>query len=87
MHQNYPNPFNPVTNLEFVISDFGFVTLKVYDILGIEISVLVNEKKEPGSYVIKFDGINFPSGIYFYEIKIETDKGEFSEVKRMILLK
>jgi len=87
LYQNFPNPFNPVTNLEFVISDFGFVTLKVYDILGNEISVLVNEKKEPGSYVTIFYGSNFPSGIYFYELKIETDKEEFSEVKRMILLK
>ena len=73
--------------MKFGISDFGFVTLKIYDILGNEISVLVNEKKKQGSYVIKFDRSNFPSGIYFYELKIETVKGEFSEVKRMILLK
>ena len=81
--QNYPNPFNPVTHLEFGISDLGFVSLKVYDVLGNEIKTLVNEIKSPGVYKVEFDGSNLPSGIYFYKI----NAGEFSEVKKMTLLK
>ena len=81
--QNYPNPFNPVTHLEFGISELGFVSLKVYDVLGNEIKTLVNEIKSPGVYKVVFDGSNLSSGIYFYKITA----GEFSEVRKMTLLK
>jgi len=81
--QNYPNPFNPVTNLEFGISDLEFVSLKVYDVLGNEIKTLVNENKSPGTYRVEFDGSNLSSGMYFYKITA----GEFTEVKKMTLLK
>ena len=87
LNQNFPNPFNPSTNLEYVIPDLGFVSIKVYDILGNEIVTLVNEKKYPGSYLIEFDGSSLPSGTYFYELKIESEKGTYSNVKRMVLLK
>ena len=87
LFQNYPNPFNPVTILEFGISDFGFVTLKIYDVLGKEVMVLVNKGMNPGTYKYNFDGGHLPGGIYFYELKIESDKELYSEVKRMILLK
>ena len=83
LYQNYPNPFNPVTHLEFGISKLGFVTLKVYDVLGKEIRTLVNEIKPAGKYKIEFDGSNLPSGIYFY--KFET--GNFISTKKMLLLK
>ena len=83
LEQNYPNPFNPVTNLEFGISELGFVSLKVYDLLGKEVSVLVNEKLSPGIYKSTFNGSNFASGVYFY--KLETDN--FVQTKRMVLLK
>ena len=83
LSQNYPNPFNPVTNLEFGISDLGFVSLKVYDILGKEIITLVNEKLSPGNYKVEFDGRGFTSGVYFYRLNI----GEFTDTKRMILIK
>ena len=83
LSQNYPNPFNPVTNLEFGISDLGFVSLKVYDLLGKEVVTLVNEKLSPGNYKIEFDGSNLTSGVYFY--RLVTDG--FEETKRMILLK
>ena len=83
LYQNYPNPFNPVTNLEFGISNLGFVTLKVFDVLGKEVAILVNEELLPGSYKAEFNGADLPSGVYFY--KLETDN--FTEVKRMILLK
>ncbi|HMS64895.1 MAG TPA: T9SS type A sorting domain-containing protein [Ignavibacteria bacterium] len=81
--QNYPNPFNPSTNLEFGISNPGFVSLKVYNSLGMEVATLVNEVKRAGSYKVKFDGSNLSSGIYFYTIS----SGDFKETKRMMLLK
>lgn len=87
LKQNYPNPFNPSTILEYMIPELGFVSIKVYDILGNEIVTLVNEKKDPGSYLIEFDGSSLPSGTYFYELKIESVKGTYSDVKRMVLLK
>ncbi len=83
LSQNYPNPFNPVTHLEFGITELEFVSLKVYDVLGNEIKTLVNEMKTPGAYNIEFDGSNLSSGIYFYKITA----GEFTEVKKMTLLK
>jgi hypothetical protein len=87
LHQNYPNPFNPSTNIRFSISDFGFVSLKVYDILGNEVAVLVNEMKSSGIYNVEFSpesGIRNPaSGIYLYQLKA----GSFVETKKMILLK
>ena len=83
LDQNYPNPFNPTTNIEFRIADFGFATLKVYDVLGREVATLVNETKVPGNYEVKFNAANLPSGIYFYRIQA----GSFVEAKKMILLK
>ncbi len=83
LSQNYPNPFNPTTNLEFGISDLGFVSLKIYDISGKEVASLVNEVKPAGYYTVSFNGANLSSGIYFYTIKA----GDFVSTKRMILLK
>jgi photosystem II stability/assembly factor-like uncharacterized protein len=83
LSQNYPNPFNPVTNLEFGISDLEFVSLKVYDILGKKIITLVNEKLSPGNYKVEFDGSGLTSGVYFYRL----NAGEFTETKRMMLIK
>lgn len=81
--QNYPNPFNPNTNLRFTISELGFVTLKIYDILGNEVAVLVNEEKAPGSYEVEFDGSGLSSGVYFYKLQVNN----FISVKKMSLLK
>jgi hypothetical protein len=83
LEQNYPNPFNPVTNLEFGISELGFVSLKVYDLLGKEVVTLVNEKLSPGEYKVEFDGSGLTSGVYFYRLTA----GEFTETKRMMLVK
>ncbi|HRB01524.1 MAG TPA: T9SS type A sorting domain-containing protein, partial [Ignavibacteria bacterium] len=79
----YPNPFNPVTNLEFAISDLGFVSLKIYDINGREISTLVNEKMSAGSYIVQWDASNYSSGSYLYKL----DSEGFTETKKMILMK
>lgn len=83
LYQNYPNPFNPSTNLEFEIPNLGFVSLKVYNSLGIEVAVLVNESKPAGRYTAVFDGSNLSSGIYFYKL----EAGDITETKSMILLK
>ncbi len=83
LSQNYPNPFNPTTNIGFRIANFGFVSLKVYDVLGREVATLINEEKFPGEYEIKFDASHLSSGIYFY--KLQTEK--YSSTKKMILLK
>ncbi len=81
--QNYPNPFNPVTKISFNIPKLGFVSLKVYDVLGKEVSTLVSEVKNPGSYVVDFNGASLSSGIYFY--RLEADG--FTSVKKMMLVK
>ena len=83
LSQNYPNPFNPITHLGFGISNLGFVSLKVYDVLGNEIKTLVNEIKPAGYYEVEFNGSNLPSGIYYYRIKA----GSFSQVRKMMLVK
>jgi hypothetical protein len=83
LEQNFPNPFNPRTIIRFQIKDSRFVSLKVYDILGREIETLVNEIQKPGEYEVSFDAGKLSSGIYFYRLIA----GEYSETKRMILLK
>ena len=83
--QNYPNPFNPTTNFGFRLPDFGFVSLKVYDVLGNEIATLINEDKQPGEYKIKFNtgAYNLTSGVYIYQLK----SGKLFSTKKFILLK
>ena len=83
LSQNYPNPFNPVTSIKYQIPKNTFVTIKVYDILGKEVRTLVNEVKSAGNYSIMFDASSLSSGVYFYKISA----GEFSDVKRMVLIK
>ncbi len=83
LEQNYPNPFNPTTAISYQLPVIGFVTLKVYDLLGREVATLVNETKAPGNYEVNFNASNLPSGVYFYRLKAE----EFVETKKMILLK
>ena len=87
LYQNYPNPFNPSTNIRFRISGFGYVTLKVYDVLGNEIVTLINEGKPAGSYEVDFsrDLIHqtLTSGVYFYQLRA----GDLIETKKMLLLK
>ncbi len=83
LSQNYPNPFNPSTKIQFWISDFGFVNLKVYDILGKEIATLVNEEKQAGNYSVEFNAAELPSGVYFYQLKADS----FVETRKMLLLK
>lgn len=83
LSQNFPNPFNPVTTIRFTIADFEFISLKVYDVLGNEITTLFNEEKPAGSYEVEFNNEGLPSGIYFYRLTAIN----YSETKKMILLK
>ena len=90
LSQNYPNPLNPNTNIEYRIPDFAFVTLKVYDLLGKEVTTLVNGYKPAGIYKLEFKAENLPSGIYFYQmsmipVRIQTSK--YLETKKMLLVK
>jgi len=107
LEQNYPNPFNPSTKIKYSIpsAETGYipslhVVLKVYDILGNEITTLVNEQKPPGTYEVEFSATshsgnvrNLPSGIYFYQLRVtalqskDGKAGSFIETKKMILLK
>lgn len=81
--QNYPNPSNPVSKIDFEIPAAGKVSLKVYDMLGQEVTVLVNEFREAGFYTADFDGSKLASGVYLYRLTA----GEFNIVKKMILVK
>jgi M6 family metalloprotease-like protein len=83
LEQNYPNPFNPGTVIKFSIENSELVTLKVYDILGKEIAILINKNLQPGTYEIPFSSNQLPGGIYFYNLKA----GENSKTMKMILLK
>ncbi len=84
LEQNYPNPFNPSTKISYSLPNAEYVLLKVYDVLGNEIAALVNKKQNAGNYEIEFDGSNFASGVYFYNLEID---GSVVGTKRMLLLK
>jgi hypothetical protein len=82
LFQNFPNPFNPNTTIKYALPRVSQVSLTVYDILGRQVSVLVNERKEAGVYEVKYDGSNLASGVYFYRLQA----GDFVATKRLLLL-
>jgi hypothetical protein len=93
LEQNYPNPFNPSTTIEYTIPEGGFVTLKIFDILGKEVATLVNEQNDAGKHKVEFsakggsasggDAYDLKSGVYFYRI----ESGSFIETRKLVLLK
>jgi carboxypeptidase T len=83
LEQNYPNPFNPSTQINYSIAKEGFVRISIFDILGREVKVLVNEIKTPGFYAVDLDGTKLSSGMYFYRI----ESGYFTDTKKMTLIK
>jgi subtilisin family serine protease len=93
LYQNYPNPFNPFTSIAFQLSSHGFVSLKVYDVLGKEVFTLINEEKSEGYYRVIFDGSKLASGIYFYTIIVSptanfnNSNNLFSDIKKLVLIK
>ena len=83
LYQNYPNPFNPSTKIEYRISEFGLISLKIYDVLGREVTTLVNEEKPAGTFEVTWNAVNVPSGVYFYQLK----EGSYTATKKLLLLK
>jgi hypothetical protein len=83
LFQNYPNPFNPSTTIKYELPKSSMVRLSIYDILGREMSVLVNEKKDAGSYEEKFDAAGLSSGVYFYRLVA----GSFVDAKKLLLIR
>ena len=83
LEQNYPNPFNPETRIRYQVSSISPVTLKIYDILGNEVTTLVNEQKELGYYEVDFNAVSFASGVYIYRLQA----GSYVSTKKMILMK
>lgn len=83
LEQNYPNPFNPSTVIKYQVPERSYVTIKVYDVLGKEAAVLVNEELNPGLYSVKFNASDLSSGLYFYTMKT----GKFTSTNKMLMLK
>jgi hypothetical protein len=81
--QNYPNPFNPNTTIKYALPKASQVRLSVYDMLGRQVSVLVNEKRDPGVHEVKFDGSGLSSGVYLYRLRA----GDFVQTRKLLLLK
>jgi hypothetical protein len=81
--QNYPNPFNPMTTIKYTVGGNRGVSLIVYDVLGRELAVLVNERKSSGNYEVTFDGSGLASGVYICRLTA----GTFTQTRRMILLR
>jgi len=83
LYDNYPNPFNPSTSIKYSLPEANFTTLKIFDALGNEVAVLVDELKSAGTYQVEFNATTLSSGIYYYTIQA----GSFNETKKMILMK
>jgi hypothetical protein len=83
LSQNYPNPFNATTKIKYTIPENGFVSIKIYNLLGTEVATLVNEEKETGVYTIDFDASHLVNGIYFYRMEVSG----FNQMKKFLLLK
>jgi hypothetical protein len=87
LSQNYPNPFNPVTNIKFELPSSGFVTLKVFNMLGEEVSSLIDQDMSLGTYKVDFDASALSSGAYFYKLSVNNANSSYTDVKKMMLVK
>ncbi len=96
--QNYPNPFNPSTTIKYELPRASQVNLSVYDVLGRQVSVLVNERRNAGVHEVKFDASGLSSGMYFYRLQVrpldsaigrdsKSGAGDFVQTRRFLLLK
>jgi len=83
LEQNYPNPFNPSTTIRYSVSQTGWASLRVFDVLGREIAMLLDEMKSPGTYQLVWNAKNAPSGVYFYKLNI----GGMTETRTMQVVK
>jgi hypothetical protein len=87
LKQNYPNPFNPSTTISYDLPSTGTVRLAVYNILGQEVSTLVNQIQNAGSYKVVWNASGAASGVYFYRITVDAGAHNYTQINRMILLK
>ncbi len=88
--QNYPNPFNPTTTITYTLKSEGFVTIKIFDVLGKEVETIVNQIQNRGTYKLTFNAANINSGIYFYNLTVSdklSGNSIFNQSKKMILVK
>jgi len=83
LYQNYPNPFNPITSISYRLPSASYVTVKIYNLLGKELTTIVQERKEPGEYTARWDGSKYPTGLYFYRMTA----GTFTGMKKLLLVK
>ena len=83
LEQKYPNLFNPASRINYSVTKQSIVTLIIFDVLGREVTTLVNEEKRIGNYTVEFSITNLASGVYFYQIRA----GEFTQTKKMLLLR
>ena len=84
LQQNFPNPFNPKTKIRFSVSKNSVIQLKIFDVLGRIKEILVNEKLIPSEYEVTFDGTNYSSGVYFYQL---TSDGNIIDTKKLVIIK
>ena len=88
LEQNYPNPFNPSTNIKFNLAENSYVTLNIFNVLGEDIAILIDNELNDGRYEVKFDALYFNSGVYFYQLTAYGNSGQkFTSVKKMVLSK
>jgi hypothetical protein len=89
LYQNYPNPFNPGTVITYQLPVNSYVELRIYDVLGKEIAVPVNERQSSGSYQVEWDASEYPGGVYYYQLTVSSDRSavNYTETKKMVLVK
>jgi len=90
LSQNYPNPFNPSTNIQFSIPKTEFVTLKIFNLLGQEVTTLFSEKLKAGKYKYEWDAGSLASGVYLYRLSVGSlsgEAGDYVETRKMVLMK
>jgi hypothetical protein len=91
LQQNYPNPFNPTTAISYQLIANSFVTLRVFDILGREIAILVDGVQQAGTHIVRWDASRYPSGVYLYRLQSSSaynkETVRFVETKKMVLVK
>jgi hypothetical protein len=88
--QNFPNPFNPTTTIKYDLPERCLVSIKIYDVIGKETTTIMNKEKFTGEYEIGFNAATFPSGVYFYQLKVHPANGgadSFVETRKMLLMK
>ena len=87
LFQNYPNPFNPGTTISFTIPQSSFVIVKVYDVLGREVTTIFKGEQGAGVHEVEFDGSTLASGVYYYELTTTSARDKSTQIRKMLLVK